>query len=320
MRIIKQFKGTIMSTGILILQAALFIICFHPLWDGDGIKGDDAVFLVIQTFFLVISVGVCHRNLFNEIKNCKEKNIMRTKKSNLVKRQQITNMLRQFNDDLEVNCSKSDIDFIKSMLLHIKAKLIQGLQNYDVPNDVKYDEYQYKYSDSCIQSIRNNDLKWALKWFTEIYDCNFPFHTYCNYSELIVSTLLISNIIGLCDSLLSKMDKPALTASSGKNLIQDVMSGIRRLSDLDSEIESWHSCFPELSFKTYFGLTDDESTYVGKCVFEAFRAIVACRKNGLSMKAYMEKIQEEISCFFSALGTPCRTHDEFFEEKRGNIL
>jgi hypothetical protein len=38
-----------------------------------------------------------------------------------------------------------------------------------------------------------------------------------------------------------------------------------------------------------------------------------------SVAFFMPKRWEK-PCFFSALGTLSRTHDEFFEEKRGNIL
>ena len=241
-------------------------------------------------------------------------------KNNLVSRNEIANMLKQYQSDeiSEAKISRTDIDFIKSLLLPVKAKMIQGLQTYDVKRHIEYDEYQYKAADGCIKSICDDDLKWALKWFTSIYDCRYFSLTYCSYSELVVGVLLISNMIRLSDRLLAEMDKSALVASASpeKNLIQNAVSDMSCINDLDHKIAFWHNYCSEFSLKEYFGLTDSEDVYVRKSLMEAFRAIVVCRKNNLSIEAYVEKIQEKISCFFSALGAPSRLFREGYETKR----
>jgi hypothetical protein len=319
----KNFRNSGLSVVgfcILIVQTSIFIICIRSAYLSKVLSEMDKIGLIAQGIFLLMSIVMFSISFHDEISDyCKERG-KNMSKDNLISRSKIANMLKQYqrNERSGAKLSTADIEFIKTLLLPVKAELIKGLQGYNVKRNIEYNEYQYDYADKCIQCIRDSNLEWALKWFICIYDCSYPFRTYCGYSELIVGMLLVSNIIGLCDKMLAEIDKSRqLTASiSEKSLIQEAISDARCLNDLDYKIDRWRRYYSEISFQEYFSLTDSEYVFIHKSLLEAFRAIVACRKNGLSMETYVEKIEDNISCFFSALGAPGRPSENNFEKKR----
>lgn len=245
------------------------------------------------------------------------------KETGLVKQSEIVNMLKQYrrNEIWPTKLSKADLEFIKTLLLPVKARLIQGLQDYQGGCRIEFDEYQFDYADKCIQSIRDGDFCRALNWLTSIFKPDSPFRTYCNYSELIVNLLLVSNLIEMCDQMLEKMIETEKCSNSKEGLIQEAVSDVRQLDDLASRLEFWHEYRHTESLMEYLGLTDEENDFIHKSLYEAIRAVVACRKSNVSIKDYAERIQDRISCFFSALGAPGRcVETDFNTRTRGKML
>lgn len=313
MRYIKKFPVSILAGALVVIEFSLLIYQISAAKTGPSNSDDGAVFIVIQIFWCLLFLAMFCHVVSDELKNYKKEGVKmfgksKEKEVGLVSRSEIANMLKQYqrNEISPTKLSKADLEFIKTLLLPVKARLIKGLQDYSGGRNIDFDEYQFDYADKCIQSIREGDLHWALNWLTSIYKCGSPFQTYCNYSELIVNLLLVSNLIEMCDRMLEKMTEIEKWSNSKEGLIQEAVSDVRQLDDLESRLEFWHEYRHNESLMEYLGLTDEENNFIQKSLCEAIRAVVACRKNNVSINDYAERIQDKISCFFPALGAPGR--------------
>lgn len=310
MRIIKKFPVSFVF--VLIVAVQLFLLIYQ-ITAASNNSEDSIVFIVISAFWFVYCTAMLFHVLSEELEDYKKEGVKMFRKSTgkesgLVKQNEIANMLKQYRrkEIWPTKPSKADLEFIKTLLLPVKARLIQGLQDYQGECKIKFDEYQFDYADKCIQSIRDGDLCRALNWLTSIFKPDSPFRTYLNYSELIVNLLLVSNLIEMCDQMLEKMAVIEKWSDSKEGLIQEAISDVRQLDDLVSRMEFWHEYRHTESLMEYLGLTDEENDFIQKSLYEAVRTVVACRKNNVSIKDYAERIQDKISCFFSALGAPGR--------------
>lgn len=309
MRIIRQFILSVIAALWVITDALIFILCIQNISDTEThVNGDDLFCLVSIGFLTLIGLIFFLIDFHDELKKYNEKRDNKMKE-NMILRSDIANMLKQYEceESWKKEFTKSDLEFIKQLLLPVKATLIKGLQNYNVKRNLTLNEYAYGYADRCIQNVRDGDLYWALEYLTSFFDIASIFITYCSYSELIVGTLLVSNILGLCDKRLTEIIKTEqqISLPHGKHFIKKCVSDGQCIDNLEYELrQAGYDFYSTSSFKDYFDLTDEEYNFIRKSMLESFRAIIACRRNDVSIKHYEENIQDKISCFFSALGAP----------------
>lgn len=228
-------------------------------------------------------------------------------KIELVKRKEIADMLKQFSsgESYEKVSSKADIDFIKSVLLPVKAKLIKGKQDFETRDHMNLKQFQTSDVTSCMRGIQRNDLEWAYNWLQNFFDYDFAGdNCCCNYNELYTGILLINKLLELCDSKLLEMEKAEVYPHGyGSYLLDKAEKGSITPQSLFGEWENWHKQHSYFSPQDYFHLSDGEAAFFSESILSIFYVIIYCRKHQENIRSYTEnernenqRYQEDLNC------------------------
>lgn len=316
MRILKKLFFSIFLAGLAIFLLVIIYSSFINIYTTKDFGEAGLLVLSIIALFFILAI---FKESLTELKEAK--NTLKCANSNsvLIGRKEIADSLDQFQqiEDFQHHYSKADIEFLKSLLLPIKAKMITGLQNYKSKNHFPLSKYQYNYVDKCIQYSQENDVYWSLKNLKEFFSIGTSEQILCSDNELIAGVILISNIIYLCDARLSKIDEAEerQQSANGSELVKKAITDESALDLLQHELSLWHMCNTNFTLKEYFKLSDGESDFLQKTVRNAFHAIVESRKGGTNTQSSMRQPAEKTPCFFSALGAPSRLAQLNYKKK-----
>jgi hypothetical protein len=226
--------------------------------------------------------------MFRKAKNAEDPKDVKA----LVMREEISNMLKQFDYDAKDGfpLSQADIDFMKTILLPIKAKLTVGLQDSAYKDDLHLNKYQLDYSGDCVKYLRKSNISWAYRelqhfFGTEVYD-----HDCCCYAEIIIGIILITNTLLLCDLMLEKLNSEQKQAQVwySTSFLKKLSQGTKTVEDFADEVKFWIKYHSEIPLTIYLGFTYDEKAYFKNALFEALKNIISSRKNKTSIETYLK--------------------------------
>lgn len=215
---------------------------------------------------------------------------MFNRKSYKVLRVEIVNSLKQYDCTTVTEITLSDIEFIKSVLLPIKAKLSAGLQDNIRQNHNQINNYQFGYADRCMQEIRECEVSIAYRYLEDFFDIKYSCKV-CNYSELVVGVILTNNILLLCDVVRREFEEKYNFMQSlldRRSFVDEVVKEIKSTTDLDGRFEFWLSYGHKIPFTEYIGLTVEEEKYWNDSIKDTFLIIANSRKKGVSIDSYLE--------------------------------
>lgn len=206
----------------------------------------------------------------------------------VVSRHQLADDLKQFaeKEHFDKTYSLADLDFMKTTLLPIKAKLIQGTQLYNRKDTNYITDNIFDCANLCLECLQHGHLGSAYEQFMCFFD--FGIHDVCSYSELAIGVLLVNSILDACNYRIEEYSNLLKKSqfSEGKEALECAVTETESkfaFDTLESELR-WYSKHPDIgSFQLYFGLSDKEYKFIHNSCLKAFKVIVDSRRKGVDI-------------------------------------